>query len=371
MFVRKRLLLLLFTFLLVIQVNAHPFRDTVAAISINAVGGLQYDMVRFKVKPGTKVKIIFTNKDDMSHNLVITKPGARSAVVNAALGLGNDGQKMNYIPDLPEVLWSVPILGPGETKTIAFTAPRTTGIYPYVCTYPGHGAVMYGAMYVTNGAMPAIKEDPHIPPNQKTDVTRGGSAHRDHTGAHKASHPYKEIPPYLYRIFLPDASPAAIAVNLPHNLSYCWDAGTCRLRYAWQGGFLDNTDIWKGHHDAYGVIMGTVFFRDKTDYPLQVDKPGNIPVVAFKGYQLIERYPEFHYTINGIAVYELIRPKEDGTGLTRSFRIPETDRTIWFIADPADGVSYESSAGKWINGKLSILPEEARRFTITMTKNRP
>jgi azurin len=371
MFIQRRLLLSLFIFLFIVPANAHPAKDTVTTVIINAVGGLQYDTVRFKVRPGAKVKIIFTNKDDMSHNLVITKPGARSAVVKAALDLGTEGQKMNYIPALPEVLWSVPILGPGETKTITFTAPQTAGIYPYVCTYPGHGAVMYGAMYVTNGAMPAIKDDPNIPPSQKKDLTRGGNAHRDHAGARKAAHPYKEIPPYLYRIFLPDAGPAAIAVSLPHNLSYCWDAGTCRMRYAWEGGFLDNTDIWKGHHDAYGLIMGTVFFRDKTAYPLQVDKPGNIPVVAFKGYQLIERYPEFHYTINGIAVYELIKPKEDGTGLTRWFRIPKTDRTIWFVADSTDGVSYESSAGKWINGKLRILPEEARRFTITMNRNKP
>jgi hypothetical protein len=67
----------------------------------------------------------------------------------------------------------------------------------------------------------------------------------------------------------------------------------------------------------------------------------------------------------------LIKPKEDGTGLIRTFRIPKTDRTIWFVADPGDGVSYQSSGGKWINGKLRILPEEAGRFTITMTKNKP
>jgi hypothetical protein len=176
------------------------------------------------------------------------------------------------------------------------------------------------------------------------------------------------VPPYLYRIFVPDASPAAIAVNLPHKVSYCWDAGECRLRYAWQGDFMDNTYIWKGHHDAYGNIMGAIFYRDKTAFPLQPDHPGNIPVVHFKGYQLINRYPEFHYTIDGIEVYELIKPKEDGTGLIRTFRIPKTSRTIWFVFDTEDGVSYQSSAGEWINNKLKLLPDEARQFTITMTK---
>ncbi len=136
MFIQKKCFLVLVALLFMTQAKAHSSNDT--TISINAVGGLQYDLVRFKVKPGVKVKIIFTNKDDMSHNLVITQPGARLKVVNAAIALGNDGAKMNYIPKLPEVLWSVPILSPGETKTITFIAPKKEGVYPYVCTYPGH-----------------------------------------------------------------------------------------------------------------------------------------------------------------------------------------------------------------------------------------
>jgi azurin len=368
MFIQKRLLLFFFALLLMVRVNAHPVVDSVTTISINAIGGLQYDLVRFKVKPGAKVKIILTNKDDMSHNLVITMPGTRLEVVNAALRLGNDGLKMNYVPKLKEILWFIPILGPGETKSITFTAPKKTGVYPYVCTYPGHGFVMFGAMYVTDKAMPAIKDGPNIPPNRKSDKVVDNSTLQNHHEVLKAAHPYKEIPPYMYRIFIPDASPAAIAVNLPHKLSYCWDAGTCRLRYAWQGNFLDNTDIWKGHLDAYGNILGAVFFRDKTVFPLQVDKPGNIPAVEFIGYHLIKRYPEFHYTINGIEVYELIKPKEDGTGLIRAFRIPKTNRLIWFVFDSEDGVNYTSSVGKWIDGKLKLLPAEARQFTIIMTK---
>lgn len=369
MFIFTRLFLPVFIFLFCIQENAYPAENEDTTISINAIGGLQYDIVRFKVKPGVKVKIIFTNKDDMSHNLLIVKPGSRTAVVKAALDLANEGQRLNYIPEITDVLWAVPVLEPGETKTISFTAPKTTGIYPYVCTYPGHGSIMYGAIYVTNGEMPPLDNDAHIPPNRKTDISKPDGAHQNHNATR--SRAYSEEPPFVCRIFLPEASPAAIAVSLPHNLSYCWDASVCRLRYAWQGGFLDNTDIWKGHHDAYGLILGTVFFRDKTVYPLQVGKPGNIPVVDFKGYQLINRYPEFHYTINGIDVYELIKPKEDATGLTRTFRIPKTDRTIWFVAGPADGVRYQCADGEWINGNLRILPEQASRFTIIMTKNKP
>lgn len=40
-------------------------RDT--TIYISAVGGLQFDLVRFQVEPGMKVKLTLANKDDMAH----------------------------------------------------------------------------------------------------------------------------------------------------------------------------------------------------------------------------------------------------------------------------------------------------------------
>src|SRR5688572_23339165 len=40
-------------------------------IEIKAIAGLKYDVTRFKVKPGERIKLILTNVDDMDHNLVI------------------------------------------------------------------------------------------------------------------------------------------------------------------------------------------------------------------------------------------------------------------------------------------------------------
>src|SRR5690606_33207975 len=123
-------------------------QDQVKTILIEAIPGMQYDLVRFQVRPGEKVKLVFTNKDDMGHNLLITKPEARIEVVNAALQLAEKGPVMEYIPDIPQVLWSIPVLFNGQSSSIQFNAPTEPGAYPYVCTYPGHGFVMYGVMYV-------------------------------------------------------------------------------------------------------------------------------------------------------------------------------------------------------------------------------
>lgn len=134
-------------------------------VPINAIAGMQYDLVRFTVKPGSKVKIILTNKSEEEHNLIVTESGARQSIVNAALRLGIKGKAMNYIPEKKEVLWAIRLLSPGETDSVTFIAPMQMGVYPYVCTMPGHGSIMYGALYVnSDGNMPDIRSDVNIPP---------------------------------------------------------------------------------------------------------------------------------------------------------------------------------------------------------------
>lgn len=280
-------------------------------------------------------------------------------MVDAALQLRGDGPKKHFVPDIEEALWFVPVLEPNENRSITFTAPEKEGIYPYVCTLPGHGAIMYGAMYVSRGELPDIEKDLHIP-----EIRRKGNESESSRSvfADKGG-------PSLYRIFMSDAGPAAIAVYVAENLSYCWDAGTCQLRYAWRGGFIDNTEIWKGHRDAYAEIVGDIFYRDGSDFPLHMDFPGNIPATEFKGYRLIDQLPEFHYRLNNMDVFERIEAdQDDRIGMIRTFRIPEAKRDIWFVHDPEDGMKYKSTQGEWVDGHLRIRPEEAKSFTIKMVR---
>lgn len=346
--------------------------STLRTIKIDVLVGLQYDLARFHVKPGEKIKLIFSNSDDMSHNLLITKPGARLEVVNQALQLAEKGPSMNYTPNSSLVLWSIPIVNPNQIRSLIFTAPLQEAVYPYVCTLPGHGFIMFGAMYVSSdGKMPDIKEDLNIPPNRRNDDNKlTSNQHTEHDGhpkAIKALHPYTPVSPYLYRVFIDGASPAAIAVSLTKDLSYCWDAGTCKLRFAWSGGFLDNSELWKGKGDVSAKVIGEVFFRDKTAFPLTLETKDKIPVLDYKGYSLINRYPEFHYTLNGIDVYELILPKADGSGLIRKFRMPNINKTVWFNKSLDDGITYENSTGKWQDNSLMLSPAQAKEFSIIMS----
>jgi azurin len=358
----------IFFLLVILSGCSEPSERLENSISIKAVTGLQYDVVRFKVKPASKVKISLTNASDMSHNLLVTKPGARENVINSAQQLAEKGPQMDYVPRIDAVLWSIPVVSPGQTKSVTFTAPTQTGVYPYVCTYPGHGFIMYGAMYVTSDeALPDIRNDPNIPESRRQD----DSSEKENVQEKSTSvnpHPYALVPPYLYHVFIEGASPAAIAVHLPNDLSYCWDAGTCRLSFAWKGDFLDMSALWKGHFDTSAKIMGDIFYRDNTDYPIRLGENATVPVIAYKGYRLIDRYPEFHYTLNGLDVYELNRPKADSLGLIRVFRIPRANRVVWFYTNRQDdAIEYEFSAGHLEDKKLKLSSKEAREFTITMT----
>lgn len=347
-------------------------QDTPVIIHMKVLQGLQYDVVRFHVKPGARVKLVFTNTDDMNHNLLIVRPGAREQVVNMAQELGAQGPATDYIPAGEQVLWSIPVTEPEQERTLEFTAPLQEGVYPYVCTYPGHGLIMYGAMYVKqNAQLPDLAADVNIPPSRRQSEESLEEDETHHTAHHghasRALHPYKPVPPYHYRVFIEGASPAAIAVSLPQNLSYCWDAGTCKLRFAWQGGFLDNSDLWKGKGDALAKVTGNIFFTEAPVYPLAFQGAPQEPIIRFKGYRLVNRYPEFHYTVNGAHVYELIKPKEDGKGIVRYFRITGHTKGLVFRTAPQTGVAYAASAGKWEQNALLLTALQAREFNVTIT----
>ena len=67
-------------------------------VSVQGVEGLKFSLPSFDVKPGARVKLDFANTSDMLHNLVVVRPGAGTKVGEAALRLGLDGQKLDYVP---------------------------------------------------------------------------------------------------------------------------------------------------------------------------------------------------------------------------------------------------------------------------------
>ncbi|MBD2752812.1 plastocyanin/azurin family copper-binding protein [Spirosoma validum] len=337
-------------------------RDT--SITISSVGGLQFDQKRLIIKPNTRLKLILENKDDMEHNLVVTRPNSRLRVVEFALALGSKGPAQHHVPIMEEVLAHTVSVEPGRTDSLTVMLPE--GAYPFVCTYPGHGSVMYGVIYATNEPkrLPPPKQDLNIPNPNRTAET----AHEHHQPA-ASGHPYPLKLPAVYRTFMPDCGPAAIAVGLPSAdgvQSYVFDAGQCRLRYAWSGGFVDNAEQWDGKGQRFTKVVGEIYFRDTDQFPWRVGKTSTSP--QFKGYRLVNRYPEFRYVVNGVDVRELIKPLATGRGLIRTFTLSATKQPIFFLVSAQPGIRLKSSVGNLQYGEVS-LPPGTRQFTLTMSTN--
>ncbi len=114
-----------------------------------------FTLDRFVVTTGQPVKLVFTNPDATDHNLVIVAPDALAEVGMAANEMAKDPRNANsdFIPIEKKslILHATPMIGPTRTAQVAvlrFQAPREPGIYPFVCTFPGHWIVMKGEMVV-------------------------------------------------------------------------------------------------------------------------------------------------------------------------------------------------------------------------------
>ncbi|MDB5158647.1 MAG: large, multifunctional secreted protein [Mucilaginibacter sp.] len=116
-------------------------------ITIGTKPGLKFDKTDLTVKAGSKVKLTFTNNDDMPHNFVVVPQGEAISVGEMGSKLGLQAVKLSYIANTPKILFNATLVGPRSSQTIYFVAPKP-GKYTYVCTVPGHFYVMQGTMTV-------------------------------------------------------------------------------------------------------------------------------------------------------------------------------------------------------------------------------
>jgi azurin/glucose/arabinose dehydrogenase len=117
-------------------------------VSVQGVEGLKFSVQNFDVKPGAHVRLEFANVSDMLHNLVIVRAGSATRVADAALKLGLDATRLDFVPRTDDVLFHTRMLEPQKSETIYFEAPSTPGDYTYICSFPGHAASMQGTMRV-------------------------------------------------------------------------------------------------------------------------------------------------------------------------------------------------------------------------------
>jgi cytochrome c len=86
--------------------------------------------------------------------------------------------------------------------------------------------------------------------------------------------------PVLLRTFMPDAGSRAIAVGFPGGVSVAFDAATCRLAYAWSGGFLDAAPVWDGRGGNPARVLGPQFWKGPAGCPVGISASQESPDFA-------------------------------------------------------------------------------------------
>lgn len=111
---------------------------------------MSYDQQKLAVQAGEPVQLVFENPDNMPHNLVIVRPGtlAKIGLLAETEATQPDAIARQYVPSNGNVLHASKLLQPQQSDVLNFRAPQVPGVYPFVCTYPGHWRRMFGALYV-------------------------------------------------------------------------------------------------------------------------------------------------------------------------------------------------------------------------------
>lgn len=137
------------------QFDAQPDLLSVTISCVPEV--MRFTQEQFVAKTGQPVKVVFTNPDATDHNLVLVKPGALEEVGMAANAMARDPKNANsdFIPKEKRslILQATKMIGPtrsSQVHVLRFRAPKKPGVYPYVCTFPGHWVVMKGIMVVAD-----------------------------------------------------------------------------------------------------------------------------------------------------------------------------------------------------------------------------
>jgi len=122
----------------------------VVELEITGNDQMQFNKKEFRVKAGQTVRLTLTHVGEMPENVM----GHNWVLLEKGTDINEFGQKAvsaaenDYIPEnTDQVIAHTELVGGGETTTVEFTAPAA-GTYDFICSFPGHYAVMQGKFIV-------------------------------------------------------------------------------------------------------------------------------------------------------------------------------------------------------------------------------
>lgn len=124
--------------------------DGVTKVYLSGSDQMKFNKNEIKVSAGDKVILTFEHvgkmsKETMGHNFVLLKKDTNVQEFGQEALEYKDN---DYIPeDSDAIITHTKMLGGGEKTEITFTAPEK-GNYDYICSFPGHVALMKGILTV-------------------------------------------------------------------------------------------------------------------------------------------------------------------------------------------------------------------------------
>jgi azurin len=114
---------------------------------------MKFDVTAIEARPGQKLTVTLKNvgtmpKLSMGHNFVLLPLDLDPNKFIEASGIH---MARDFVaPEFESrVIAHTKLLGPGESDTVSFAAPREPGAYTYLCSFPGHCAIgMKGVLTV-------------------------------------------------------------------------------------------------------------------------------------------------------------------------------------------------------------------------------
>lgn len=124
--------------------------DGITKVYLSGNDQMKFNKNEIRVPAGDKIKLTFEHsgklpKETMGHNFVLLKKGT---LVKDFGQQALEYKDNDYIPeDSDAIIVHTEMLGGGQKTTITFDAPEK-GKYDYICSFPGHVALMNGIFIV-------------------------------------------------------------------------------------------------------------------------------------------------------------------------------------------------------------------------------
>jgi len=124
--------------------------EGVTKVRLTGNDQMKYNLSEIRVNAGDKVELTLEHVGKMSvetmgHNFVLLAQGTNMQEFGAKAVEFKDN---NYIPESTDnIIVHTKMLGGGEKTTITFDAPEK-GEYDFICSFPGHLALMKGKFIV-------------------------------------------------------------------------------------------------------------------------------------------------------------------------------------------------------------------------------